>query len=91
MSDRMFSEGTRVRVKWECTDSYLQPWRGRFEKGREGTVIGPGHVLMGQPRIRVQWDHNKRGKPHDFRLDMPALDLEVVSPFPSRQKEDAHV
>lgn len=67
-------KGTRVRVKWERTDGFTQPWRGRFEKGREGTVLGVTHG----GKVRVQWDHSARGKDYDFRMEMRYEDLEVV-------------
>lgn len=75
-----FVVGDRVRVKWECTDHYVQPWRGRFEKGRVGTVIGfrdeGGHWM----RVKVRWDHkpSRRMREWEWEIFINPNDLEVV-------------
>lgn len=70
-----FSVGDRVRVKPSQCVHFIQPWRGRFERGREGTILrGPSANVSGW---LVEWDHRGRAKyPSDWRLVMAPGDLE---------------
>lgn len=73
-----FPIGARVRVRKECAESYLQPWRKRFQRGYTGTVIPSGH--RDPSRVAVQWN-TKRGKspgPSWWTLTHPPQDLELV-------------
>lgn len=72
--------GARVRVKPSEACRYVQPWRGRFEKGRVGTVVmAPSDVLRGWSVI---WDHKKVKYPRDYKMVMYEPDIEVVEAAP---------
>lgn len=76
-----FEVGDRVRVKAECAGGYTQPWRGRFEAGREGTVVREIGQWCGHQRWKVKWDSHRKPKyPTDWDLDMRSADLEPVEP-----------
>lgn len=80
MSDKCCLEiGARVRVKPKAADRFIQPWRGRFERGRMGTVIrGPSENICGW---MVEWDHARTVKyPHEWRMVMSMSDLDVIEP-----------
>ncbi len=58
--------GDRVVMKKSSACNFVQPWRGRFEKGREGTVIqSPSANVRGW---MVEWDHGKVKWPHEWKL-----------------------
>lgn len=68
--------GARVRVKKSAQSSFVQPWRGRFEKGREGTIIrGPSANVHGWT---VEWDHGRVKYPIDWRMVHASADLVVI-------------
>ena len=75
-----FKEGDRVRVRANCTDRFLQPWRDRFASGRQGTVKGtvPAYRDRSGYRVRVYWDHRRAKEPVDWLLDMDPRELELV-------------
>lgn len=73
-----FRVGDRVRVKADCADGFVQPWRNRFKNGRHGTVISIRETGVMQ-RFRVQFDYGPRGKDYDFRLDMRPQDIELAT------------
>lgn len=59
-----FQIGDRARVKQSMADTYVQPWRARFEKGRCGTVLdGPSPNVRG---YLVEWDHGKVKYPQEW-------------------------
>lgn len=68
--------GDRVRVKKDRVDGFKQPWRGRFEKGRTGTVIALKESRF--TPITVLWDHSSRAQDYDFTIKMNEIDLEVI-------------
>lgn len=78
MSVIAFAEGDRVRVKADRADGYRQPWRDRFKKGRAGTVRGFKDGIGLHLRVKVLWDHNKRGNDLDFTIELNARDLELA-------------
>jgi hypothetical protein len=68
-----FNVGDRVQVKPSAAISFIQPWRGRFEKGRIGTVIsGPKANIRG---YLVQWDCARCIRPRDWQMDHRPEDL----------------
>ena len=75
-----FKEGDRVRVRANCTDRFLQPWRDRFASGRQGTVKGtvPAYRDRSGYRVRVYWDHGKVKEPVDWILSMDPRELELA-------------
>ena len=76
-----FKEGDRVRVRADRTDSFIQPWRDRFVKGRQGTVKGlTAYRSVAGARVRVFWDHRKGSDPADWLLTMDPADLELAGP-----------
>lgn len=77
--------GDRVKLKKEVADLYVQPWRGRFEKGRLGTVVAlPGGAVRG---FRVKWDHGKVKYPHEWEIIHPYDDIIVVEKAPESPRE----
>lgn len=72
----VLKNGDRVKVKPDRADGFLQPWRDRFTKGREGTVIDATDFGC---RVLVEWDAKGRARyPSDFRLPMSLNDLMLV-------------
>ena len=72
-----FKIGDRVRIKADCADRYIQPWRGRFKAGRQGTVIlEPSANIMG---YKVRWDHTRAKYPSDWEIVHWQDDLELVT------------
>lgn len=68
--------GSRVTLHSRRHDGFTQPWRGRFQKGREGTVIcGPAPNIHGW---LVEWDHRATKYPYEWRMVHPADDLVVI-------------
>ncbi|TNE46869.1 MAG: hypothetical protein EP341_09615 [Sphingomonadales bacterium] len=66
--------GDRVRVKKELADGFMQPWRGRFEKGLVGTIIQkPSQNVRG---YLVEWDHRKVKYPNEWKIVLRADELE---------------
>lgn len=58
--------GSRVRIRDEYCDRYIQPWRDRFKARREGTVVGgPSANIKGW---QVLWDHKRAKRPNEWRL-----------------------
>lgn len=73
--------GARVRVKPECATQFIQPWRDRFQKGREGTVVcAPSKNV---PGWNVIWDHGKVKYPREYHMVMRESDLVLVAPAPA--------
>ena len=70
-----FKMDDRVRLKDGCADGFIQPWRGRFAKGRLGTVMGESP----SGAIRVQWDHAPRYNACNYQLDMRDNEIEVIA------------
>jgi hypothetical protein len=69
--------GDRVKLVPERAQGFIQPWRGRFERGRAGTVLsGPAANIRG---FWVEWDHGKTKYPSAWRMDMEPDDLVVVA------------
>jgi hypothetical protein len=68
-----FKVGDRVIVPPEEVDSFIQPWRGRFEKARQGTVIEIDERSPWRP-VRVLWDH-KRGTRANWTMSLRHRDL----------------
>ena len=77
--ERQFNAGDRVRVRADRTDSFIQPWRDRFAKGRQGTVnrITAYRGVKG-PRVCVLWDHRKGADAGNWLLTMDPRDLELA-------------
>lgn len=68
--------GDRVKVRKDAASSFVQPWRGRFEKGREGTIVqSPGRGVRGW---LVEWDHGKVRWPHEWRMIHRSEELLVI-------------
>ena len=68
--------GDRVKLKKDAAQYYVQPWRGRLEKGRFGTVVAlPFGAVRG---FRVKWDHRKVKFPYEWEVIHPHDDLVVV-------------
>lgn len=72
--------GARVCVKKSRACTFIQPWRGRFEKNRMGTVVsGPSANVHGW---LVEWDHGKVKYSDEWKTIMSSDDLLVVQPAP---------
>lgn len=71
-----FKVGDRVRVKADRADGFCQPWRGRFEKGRVGTVTKVDAIGGPWERVSVLWD-TKRGTNAAWTLSMHKSDIEL--------------
>ena len=68
-----FEIGSRVKVNAAVSDRYLQPWRDRFAKGRQGTVVAlPGSNVRG---FLVEFDHGKVKYPDEWRIVIIERDL----------------
>jgi hypothetical protein len=72
-----FEIGDRVTMKPEAADGFKQPWRGRFENGREGTVMKSPHE--GFTGVWVEWDHRKSKYANGWRLRHLNRDLIKVA------------
>ena len=72
----MIEIGSRVKIRKEAARTFIQPWRGRFERGRVGTVVAsPSANVRGW---LVEWDHGKTKYPHDWRMVVRHEDLVIA-------------
>lgn len=72
-----FKIGDRVVVNPAVADDYVQPWRTRFENGRQGTIIQlPSANVRG---YLVEWDYGRSARyPCDWRMVHRADELVLI-------------
>lgn len=68
-----FKIGDRVMVKPQSADGFLQPWRGRFNAGRIGTISDSPYKKDGY--FFVRWDHRGGGIEHHWNMWIHERDL----------------
>ena len=75
--DPEFNVGDRVRVKESEIQYFVQPWRGRFERGIEGTVAAVRHERRGGETVFVQFHPKRKVKrEYEWRASFRASYLE---------------
>lgn len=72
----IFQKGARVIGLPSAADGYVQPYRGWFQSGRVGTVVGRTPDRNGKGNPVVQFDTKRKPKhAADYRVVLRDCDL----------------